>query len=520
MSDRPERTAKSGLAPESASDVRTVARGGAVQILGQVSQRSLTFLFTVVAARVLGTAGYGLYRQVSQVLAVAGQLGLAGFNYAAMRWIARARAADDHGGVLGAARVGLAGAGAASALVCALLLALAGALARGFADCPAGGGCGEARSAFAELVRVGAAYVPLFALLQVLRYCTQGYKTMLPSVIAGNVVQPTVRLGLGVAAFALGWGVEGAVATLTASVVVALVVAAWWFNRMLTPAQRAAPPRAPAAAMVRFALPQGGSSLLGVQVLGIGILVLGALADDQSVGRFAIALSLQGPGTVFLGGIVNIWAPVVADLHERGDLRRLESLYQTINRWIATFSFPVFAVLIVEPDPFVAMFDAPGAAPVVAALAVGNLFYTGTGPTGYVISMTGRPGVNLANSIVSVALYVALGIWAVPRYGVLGMAWVDAFVTALVNSARVVEAKLLVGVQPFGRTFYKPVVATLAGAAVLLAWRLLPGEGLALDVAGIAVAAAAYVGALALLGLDDEEREVLDALKRKVRRAR
>lgn len=520
MSDPPERTAKTGLAPESAADVRTVARGGAVQIAGQVSHRSLTFVFTLVAARVLGTAGYGLYRQVSQLLTIAGQLGLAGFNYASMRWIARARAARDHGGVLGAARVGLAGAGVASAIVCGLVLALAGALAGSFADCPPGASCAAARSEFAALVRIGAAYVPLFALLQVLRYCTQAYKTMVPSVVAGNIVQPSVRLVFGAAAFALGWGVEGAVGTLVASVVVSVAVAAWWFNRMLTPAQRTATPRAPAAAMVRFALPQGGSSLLGVQVLGIGVLVLGALADDQSVGRFAIALSLQGPGTVFLGGIVNIWAPVVADLYERGDLRRLESLYQTINRWIATFSFPVFAALIVEPDPFVAMFDAPGAAPVVAALAVGNLFYTGTGPTGYVISMTGHPGVNLANSVVSVTLYVALGVWAVPRYGVVGMAWVDAFVTALVNTVRVVEARLLVGVQPFGRTFYKPVVATLAGAAVLLAWRLVPGDGLVLDVAGIAVAAGAYLATLAALGLDDEEREVLDALKRKVRRTR
>jgi hypothetical protein len=99
------------------------------------------------------------------------------------------------------------------------------------------------------------------------------------------------------------------------------------------------------------------------------------------------------------------------------------------------------------------------------------------------------------------------------------MAVVDAFVTALVNSARVVEAKLLVGVQPFGRSFLKPVTATLVAAAVLLAWRLVPG-GLAVEIAGVVVAAAVYLGVLRALGLDPEERHVWERIKARATRRR
>ena len=83
------------LSSAAAADVATVARGGAVQIIGQISQRGLAFLFSVVAARpgFLGTGGYGLYRFVTQVLTIAGIVGLGGFNYAAMRFISAARAA-------------------------------------------------------------------------------------------------------------------------------------------------------------------------------------------------------------------------------------------------------------------------------------------------------------------------------------------------------------------------------------------------------------------------------------------
>jgi O-antigen/teichoic acid export membrane protein len=230
---------------------------------------------------------------------------------------------------------------------------------------------------------------------------------------------------------------------------------------------------------------------------------------------FAVALSLQGPAGIFLSGIVNIWAPVVSDLYERGEIARLGSLYQTITRWIATFAFPISAVMMLEPDLFLIFFreDAAQAAPVIVVLAAGNLFYSGTGPTGYVLSMTGRPGVNFVNSIVAVGLYIVLGIMVVPDHGALGMAYVDAAVTAVINIVRVIEAKILVGVQPFGRSFMKPVGGTIVGAAVLLLWRLIPGDPYWLEACGIGVALIAYLGTLRAFGIDEEERFVWEAIR-------
>jgi O-antigen/teichoic acid export membrane protein len=255
-----------------------------------------------------------------------------------------------------------------------------------------------------------------------------------------------------------------------------------------------------------------------VQTLGLGILALKILSTNRQVGLFAVALSLQAPGNLFLGSIVNIWAPVVSDLYERGAIERLEDLYQTVNRWVATLSFPIFAALMIAPELFVRLFAGragSGAAIVVTLLAIGNLFYVGTGPTGYVLSMTGRPGINAINSATGVAIYIALAAVVAPHHGAAGMAIVDSSVTALVNIARVVEAKLLVGVQPFGKRFLKPVWATLAGAAVLLGDKLAFGTGALVEIAGLALAGIVYVGVLAKLGIDPEERHVFETIKRR-----
>jgi O-antigen/teichoic acid export membrane protein len=486
--------------------VRVVAKGGAIQVTGQLMPGGLSFLFVAIAVRILGTADYGLFRQALQVLAIVGQVGLFGFNYSAMRYIARSRATGNPGGVRGAAWTALIFVSVVSGTAFLALLVGADPLAVLFADNP------TRSQQLAELLRIGALFVPLFALTQVWRYCTQAYKTMVPSVIVGNIIQPAARFVLGVGFLLFGLGVTGVVAAHVAAAGLAVVAGVWFFRRMLTPIERSAEPNAYMGAMARFAFLQGGSSLLGVQTLGLAVLIVGLLGTDREVGLMGIALALQTPGTIFLGGVVNIWAPMVTDLYERGEIERLRSLCETITRWVVTFSFPVFVALIIEPDVFVRIFvgdDGEGAAGVVALLAIGNLFYTGTGPTGYVLSMSGRPGINFINSVVAVALYIGLGALVVPRHGAVGMAAVDASVTALINGVRVLQAKLLVGVQPFGRSFRKPLLAAAGAAAALLTWRVVVGESLLPDAVGIGLGGLVYVGVLAAFGLDPEERHLL-----------
>jgi O-antigen/teichoic acid export membrane protein len=500
------------LTEEAAKDIGVVAKGGAIQIIGQVSQRGLSFLFGAVVTRFLGPPGYGLYRLVVQIISNLSQVGLLGFNYAVMRFVAKGRAAKDPAAVKGAIVTGITGTVVTSLLVIAATFGFTTVIAETFTSNP------ETLDDVRRLLLVASPYIFVYALLQVVRYATQAYKTMVPSVMAGNVIQPVARFILAVGALVIGFEEAGILIALNISVVIALVAALWWLRKLMTAEQWAAPAKLGFGPMLRFSVPQAGASLLGVQTLGLGLLLLGRYHGAEEVGLFAIALSLQGPGNVFLGGIVNIWAPVVSDLYDRNEIDRLGSLYKTINRWIATFSFPVFAALMIEPDLFVDLFAGDKGAEAVTAvaiLALGNIFYTGTGPTGYVISMTGHPTVNFINSAFAVALYIGLGIAFVPEGGVVAMAWIDVLVTALINSVRVFQAYKLVGIHPFGRTYYKPVVATLVGAAMLGAWHVIPGDNALLDISGIVIGALAYMLTLKRLGIDEEERHVLNRIRKR-----
>jgi hypothetical protein len=95
------------------------------------------------------------------------------------------------------------------------------------------------------------------------------------------------------------------------------------------------------------------------------------------------------------------------------------------------------------------------------------------------------------------------------------VAWVEAIVTVFVNVVRVVEIKMLIGVQPWGKTFVKPVAASVAGVVVLGLWSTLVGNSIPLAVVGIALFSVVYVGVLKMMRMDPEERHVFEQIKTK-----
>lgn len=498
------------LSKRQAGDARAVAKGGAIQIGGQIANRALTFLFLAVAVRTLGTDGFGLYKQVFQVLTIGTMLASGGFPWAAVRFIAQARARGDHSGSRGAGRVTLVSTAVISAVFFALVVAFPSQFAGPFADSVSD------RSEFALLLQIGAAYIPFYAVMQVLRSCTQAYKTMVPAVMVGNIIQPISRLGLGIIALLLGWALTGAMTTLVISGAMGMIAGLWYYRRMLTADELAAKPRANVKEILKFTLPQAGVTFFGTGSLGLGVLILGAYGSDAQVGLFAIATALQTAGNIFATGIVAIFSPLVVELYERTETARLEALYQTINRWMATFSLPIFGALMLEPDLFTRILggdEAAGAAILIPILAIGNIVRVGTGPASTLLSMSGRPLLNFFNSFFAVVAYVGLGIWLVPTHGALGMAIVDSGVTLLVNAARALEVRILLGLRPFGKTFLKPIVAISAATVVALTLRLFVAEAVVFELAGLVVFMVVYLAALKMLGIDPEERHVYDAFK-------
>jgi len=147
-------------------------------------------------------------------------------------------------------------------------------------------------------------------------------------------------------------------------------------------------------------------------------------------------------------------------------------------------------------------------------LSVGKLVDSATGPCGLMLNMSGRPGYSLFDNVFVLVANVALNVWLIPRHGIVGSAYAWAISLALVNILRVVQVRKVLGMFPFGVGEAKALVAALAAGLVTLAigqWR--DSVNLGTLVLGAAALSVTYLAVVAALGITQDDRLILDALR-------
>jgi O-antigen/teichoic acid export membrane protein len=158
--------------------------------------------------------------------------------------------------------------------------------------------------------------------------------------------------------------------------------------------------------------------------------------------------------------------------------------------------------------------------PALVILAVGQLINYSSGVTVDVIKMIGRSGLMLANTVLDVSSYVLLNLLLVPRYGLVGAAWAAAAELVISNLVRAVEVWVITRMHPYSRAFAKPLLAGLGATAAVLAARQLPVPAAFAEVLQLVLLALTYLGLLAALRLDPDDRAVLARLLGRLRVAR
>jgi O-antigen/teichoic acid export membrane protein len=153
---------------------------------------------------------------------------------------------------------------------------------------------------------------------------------------------------------------------------------------------------------------------------------------------------------------------------------------------------------------------------VVVLLAIGQLFDVVTGPCGHMLVMSGRPSLSLACNLVGLLLNVALNLWLIPAYGIVGagIAWASSL--AVINVMRLFLVWRQLGMLPVERGLVRAVPATIAAAAAALTARALTDGPIALAVGGLAVAAV-YVIVVKALGITADDRLVLSMLRQRLK---
>ena len=490
-------------------DVSNLATGASVTLLGKVGGRGIYVLGQIIIARLLGPEAFGLYAIGWSLLRIFQATTSLGLHNGVIRFGARHHQDDPaslKGVVLQSLAVGL----AASILAGVAVFLAAPWLEDLFGE-----------PGLAPVVQGFAVAIPLATGLKVASAATRIAQRMQYSVLAEDVAQPAISFVLVVAFFLFGWRLAGAVAADVASFVVSFVLILFFLRRVFpavfAPRIR---PRFYTREMLFFSLP---TTLVGVFPLlttWADRLFIGYFRPSAEVGVYQALAQISIMFTIIIRALNLTFTPMIADLYHRQEMGRLESLFRISTKWGLYLSMPVFLTICFAPQELLyVVFGAEyagGGLPLVI-LAIGQLINVGTGAVGMLLIMTGRQNRWLALSAAALLTSIALHLLLIPRLGLSGAALSTSIAVSGLYLGGLFDVRRSLKLWPYDRRGLKLLLAAAPAVAVLLLLRWLePGSPfLLLLLMGLA-SFGLFGGTLLLLGLDDEDREFMDLVRKRI----
>lgn len=497
-----------------ARELKTIARGGGISLIGNVVALVLGLLFQLALARSLGPARVGILTLALSVVGLVRILTVFGLHRGVLRFVTLYQGSGEKDRVAGAIHTALRFTLVASLVATPLLLLGAGYLATAVFGKPQ----------LAPVLRILALSLPFAALTELFLAVAQAFKRVEYTPLIDQMLGPGLKIVLLLlAVYAFSGAVTAVAYGILVATVVSALVAGWVLHRLYREYGLAGQrPVNLTGALLRFSWPLLLTALLGRLWGQVGTLLLGGLASAEQVGIYEIAVRVTILIPVFLEAFNAIFAPVIGEMQDHNSREQLLRLYQTVTRWTFLLSLPAFLVLFLFSAEVMRLFgpEFVAGAAVLRVLAVSQMVFIITGPSGWILTMSGRSGMNLLNTVLTMAIALALGFWLIPPYGALGAAVGSAASIAFVNILRLIEVFVILRGQPYNRSYLKPVAAGLLAVAVVVGTGALLPTLPALARAAVlsGVLCLVYLLALALLRFDEEDQVVLGALRQQIRR--
>jgi O-antigen/teichoic acid export membrane protein len=486
-------------------DERTLLTGTATNVVGLIAGVCAALGVQILLGRALLPGGFGLVTVAVQVAFVAAAGSRFGMDMAAVRLVAIGRGAGRTANLRS-----LVDRCAFFALVASVFIAVVVAATAPLYD------------DYGRAIALAAPAIPFIAVTNVYLGATRGLGQMRQTLYVFWVGQPVLWIGFAGALIAGGGATDAAVLTYDASWVVAAAGAALLWRREARGFTGADATRAELRAALAYGLPRAPAALLAQTFFWADLWVLAAFEQGTELDAYAAAARISQVILLFLTSLSLVFSPFAADLHARGERKRLDELFKRSTRWALAATLPLLIVLFVAADDvlhaFSARFEVGEGA--LRILLAGHAANVATGSVGFILIMTGFTWLDLLDNAFGMALLVGLAIALTAAFGMEGTATAAAVSIAAVNVIRLVQVRRRVGIQPYDRTYLALVLpAGAAIAAALGAHIALSGRPWWASLAVTASAGlAAYLAVLPLALSPRERGSLLGFVRRSARR--
>ncbi len=455
--------------PVMQSEISGAAGAAGIVGLGNILGTVFKFISTFLIQYAFGAGIYGIYTLATSLVNLVSSVFNLGLDDAMVRYVAIYRAKKKATSLQGLTIFCTSLAGIAGLIGALLLLFFTPSLVSLHAKSFGG------KNYFAQVVPVlqmMAPLVPLFCMQIVWVGGLRGFKAFKWRVLAANILQPValILLLLGVIFFFSNLGIYGVVIALLASTAFSVVLNLFFLFRQVSRVATAESKQYEVREWLGFASLNFLTTIIDTVLDSIDTILLAVFSIPfTEIGQYGAALRYSIFISVPLLSLNNIFAPTIAELHSKGERRKLESMFKVITKWTITFSLPIFLIVTLF-SPYLLGLSGPSfelAWPLLIAFAIGGLINAGTGAVGYMLLMTGHNKLSFINSLVAVATNIGLGIVLTPRYGAMGTAISTGLAICVLNLMRLLQVRLILKMQPYRWDTLKPVCAGLISALLI-----------------------------------------------------
>ena len=440
-----------------------IAKESTITFSGMVYGNINRYLYTALLARWVGVEYLGIYSLANAIMLIGEVIAKMGLEIGVMRFVSRADPETDKFQIQKIIQSALKMTGIFSIGIAILLAGFAWLLVDLF----------KGTLLLHTAIIVFAFTVPFNAITLVSAFATQGFKLLKYKVFTTQFLNPTLLLLVMVisywaiskeSAIILPMAVTGVLGSITMFLILKNVSGVKLMGVLSAPFDKK---------LLAYSIPLMLVTILQTFMHWMDILMLGYFTDTSVVGLYHPAARTAGLLQALLISFIGIYAPIMSQLHGKGDFREMSRLYKLVSRWLLTLSIPISLVFILYPVKVMLLFgpDYMDSASILVLLTIATFVQTAFGAAGPVLSMSGYTRLVLWNSLGAFILNLVLNIILIPKFGIMGAAWATLISLTALGLARIIEVQLILKLSFFSSRLYKPLLAGLVTLFCILSIR-------------------------------------------------
>jgi len=487
------------------TELKNITKNAGFGGFGIVFTNVMGFVNNAIITRVLGAELYGLFVLATNIITFIGYIAQLGFSSTLVRYVSFFTGKQEFGKAKGTILYGLRLLFFFSIFLGVVSFLLSPLISQTIFH----------RTELTSLLRILTIALPFMGATVIFLAALVGLKLIKHYVISINIINPVAFLIAILAIFLLGYSLTSLIWAWILVAVIVSIFSFYFLNKEYFINQRKVEPIIEKKELWSFARPMYLNGFVNNAIKVAPVLIIGYFMPDNEVGIFNISFKVALLVSFSLLAFRQIFAPSVSALFARGEIQLIEELNKTITKWIFTISLIVFFNIVLFAEPILNVFGAEFiiGTNILLILALGELISSGMGLAGNILEMSGRPKVELVNSVVTLFLLLVLNYFMIPAFGITGAAISYSVTIVLVSLIRVIELFVFEKIHPFKFSYLKPVVAGVVAFAIVFWLKNLVIVSMYWEmVVGAIIFIVLFISFVWILKLDSEDKYILQTV--------